>query len=76
MTGAAKAQMELTGRIPLVSAELNEELIESVYIDGGADLNIISERLMQSRGLKSYAMSPYKIQMADNTHVKCYGVVI
>ncbi|MCO5604261.1 hypothetical protein L7F22_058425 [Adiantum nelumboides] len=61
--------------VPVVDAYVKGQCISNVYVDGGAQICVMSEHVFHCLGLKISAPTPYKAKMANNVKVKCLGIV-
>ncbi|MCO5568231.1 hypothetical protein L7F22_021927 [Adiantum nelumboides] len=61
--------------VPVVDAYVKGQCISNVYVDGGAQICVMSEHVFHCLGLKISAPAPYKAKMANNVKVKCLGIV-
>ncbi|MCO5603794.1 hypothetical protein L7F22_057946 [Adiantum nelumboides] len=61
--------------VPVVDAYVKGQHISNVYVDGGAQICVMSEHVFHRLGLKISAPAPYKAKMANNIKVKCLGIV-
>ena len=60
--------------LPVVEAYIRGQRIQKVYVDGGAQVCVISEKMMHKLGLEVHGKSEFKAKMANNVSVKCVGV--
>jgi len=73
---AQKIDIEVGDDVPVVDVIIDGQTISNAYIDGGASINVMSEKTMKDADLKlSSTNSPYRIKLADNTRVRTLGVV-
>ncbi|MCO5580281.1 hypothetical protein L7F22_034147 [Adiantum nelumboides] len=61
--------------VSVVDAYVKGQHISNVYVDGGAQICVMSEHVFHRLGLKISAPAPYKAKMANNVKVKCLGIV-
>lgn len=61
--------------VPFIEAHIKGQKIPKVYVDGGAQICVMTEKLMQRLGLKVDTPSLYKAKLANNSTVKCVGVI-
>ncbi|MCO5594098.1 hypothetical protein L7F22_048119 [Adiantum nelumboides] len=59
---------------PVLNAYVKGQRVSNVYVDGGAQICIMTEQTMHRLGLKVNAPAPCKAKMANNSKVKCLGV--
>ena len=61
--------------LPIVKAQIKGQNISNVYVDGGAQVCVMSENVMHSLGLK--VSNPLKIsaKMANNRKDKLLGII-
>ena len=60
--------------LPILEAYIKGQRILKVYIDGGAQVCVVSEKMMHHLGLEVQGKSEFKANMANNVSVKCVGV--
>ena len=73
---AQKVDIDVGDDVHVVDVIIDAQTISNAYIDGGASINVMSEKTMKDADLKlSLLNSPYRIKLADNTRVKTLGVV-
>ncbi|MCO5551288.1 hypothetical protein L7F22_004787 [Adiantum nelumboides] len=60
---------------PVLNAYVKGQRVSNVYVDGGAQICVITEQTMHRLGLKVNAPAPCKAKMANNSKVKCLGVI-
>ncbi|RYA39549.1 hypothetical protein DD606_25765 [Enterobacter cloacae complex sp. GF14B] len=61
--------------LPIVDVNIKGKRVGNTYIDGGAQICVMSEAMMLQLGLEVDRPSPCKAKMANNAKVKCVGVV-
>lgn len=61
--------------VPIVDAHIRGERISNVYVDGGAQMCVMSERVMHHLGMDVDGTSTFKAKLANNVMVKCVGVI-
>ncbi|MCO5561160.1 hypothetical protein L7F22_014781 [Adiantum nelumboides] len=59
----------------LLNAYVKGQRVSNVYVDGGAQICVMTEQTMHRLGLKVNAHAPCKPKMANNSKVKCLGVI-
>ena len=59
--------------LPILEAYIKGQRICNVYIDGRAQVNLMSEKMMHCLGLEVQGRSEFKAKMAVNVSVKCVG---
>lgn len=64
-----------TDVVPIVQASIKGQEISKVYVDGGAQICSMSEKIMYKLGLEVSGPSAYKAKLANNSSVKCLGVI-
>ena len=60
--------------LPVIEAYIKGQRIQKVYVDGGAQVCVISEKMMNLLGLEVHGKTEFKAKMANNVSVKCVGV--
>ncbi|MCO5554207.1 hypothetical protein L7F22_007735 [Adiantum nelumboides] len=60
---------------PVLNAYVKGQRVSNVYVDGGAQICFMTEQTMHRLGLKVNALAPCKAKMANNSKVKCLGVI-
>ena len=70
-TGAVEARRE-EDVLPILEAYIKGQRICKVYVDGGAQVCVMSEKMMHRLGLEVQGKSEFK--MANNVSIKCVGV--
>ncbi|MCO5550381.1 hypothetical protein L7F22_003865 [Adiantum nelumboides] len=60
---------------PVLNEYVKGQRVSNVYVDGGAQICVITKQTMQCLGLKVNAPAPCKAKMANNSKVKCLGVI-
>ena len=61
--------------VPLVEAQIKGQRIPKTYIDSGAEVCVMTEKLMHQLGLEVMESSNFRAKMANNVSVTCVGVV-
>ena len=61
---------------PIGEAQIKGKRIGQAYVDGGAQIYVMSEQMMNQLGLEVSGPSTYKkAKLANNVTVKCLGVI-
>ena len=61
--------------VPLVEAQINGQRISKAYVDGGAEICVMAEKLMHRLGLEVSETTKFGAKMANNVVVNCFGVI-
>ncbi|MCO5561647.1 hypothetical protein L7F22_015268 [Adiantum nelumboides] len=60
---------------PIVDAYIKGKRVSNVYVDGGAQMCVITERTMHRLGLSITEPSDCHAKLANNSKVKCLGII-
>ncbi|MCO5572988.1 hypothetical protein L7F22_026750 [Adiantum nelumboides] len=69
-----KAQV-LEDILPVLDTQIKGQRVSRVYVDGGAQMCVISKTMMHKLGLEVSGPSEFKAKMANNVSIKFVGVV-
>ena len=58
----------------VLEAFIKGQRIRKIYVDGGAQVCVMSEKTMHHLGLEVHEKSKFKAKMANNVLVKCVGI--
>ncbi|MCO5605675.1 hypothetical protein L7F22_059858 [Adiantum nelumboides] len=61
--------------LAVLDAQIKGQRVSRVYVDGGAQMCVISEKMMHKLELEVSGLSEFQAKMANNVFVKCVGVV-
>ena len=59
----------------IIEAYIKGKRISRAYVDGGAQICVMSERLTNQLGMEVSGPSTYRAKLANNVTVKCVGVI-
>ena len=71
--GAVEAKKE-EDVLLVLEAYIKGQRICNVYVDGGTQVNVMSEKMMHHLGLEVQGKFEFKAKLAKNVSVKCVGV--
>ena len=71
--GAIEAKKE-EDVLPVLEAYIKGQRIRNVYVDGGAQVSVMSKKMTHRLGLEVQGKYEFKAKMANNVSVKCDGV--
>ena len=60
--------------MPVLGDYIKGQRICNTYVDGRAQVSVMSEKMMYHLGLEVQGKSKFKSKMANNVSVKCVGV--
>ncbi|MCO5607837.1 hypothetical protein L7F22_062038 [Adiantum nelumboides] len=60
---------------PIVDAYIKEKRVSNVYVDGGAQMCVVTERTMHRLGLSITEPSDCHAKLVNNSKVKCLGII-
>ena len=60
--------------LPVLEAYIKGQRICNVYIDGRAQVSVMSKKMMHRSGLEVQGKFEFKAKMANNVSIKCVGV--
>ena len=72
-TNLVEAEVDIYS--PQVDVVCNDLHVKNVLVDGGSTVNVISEVLMETLGLRRHRKSNFTVGMANKVSVKPEGVV-
>ena len=58
----------------ILEAYIKGQRICNMYVDGRAQVSVVSEKMMHHLGLEVQGKSKFKAKMANNVSIKCVGV--
>ena len=61
--------------VPVISMTLESSRVEGVLLDGGSEVNILSEQMIEPLGITKRESSPFTIRMADQQRVQPLGLL-
>ncbi|MCO5593318.1 hypothetical protein L7F22_047328 [Adiantum nelumboides] len=61
--------------VPVIDAEIKSQRVSNVYVDGGAEICVMTEKLMHRLGLEVNEQISLQAKMANNVRVACVGKV-
>ncbi|MCO5576739.1 hypothetical protein L7F22_030556 [Adiantum nelumboides] len=61
--------------MPVIDAEIKSQRVSKVYMDGGAEICVMTEKLMHRLGLEVNEQTSLQAKMANNVRVACVGKV-
>ena len=70
--GSIEAKKE-SDVLPVLEAFIKGQRIRKVYVDGGAQVCVMNEKMMHHLGLEVHGKSEFKAKMANNVSIKCVG---
>ena len=73
LMGAVEAKKD-EDVLPILEAYIKGQRINKVYVDGGAQVCVMTEKMMHRLGMEVQGKSEFKAKMANNVSVKCVGV--
>ena len=71
--GSVEAKKE-SDVLPILEAFIKGQRIRKVYVDGRAQVCVMSEKIMHHLGLEMHGKLEFKAKMANNVSVKCVGI--
>ncbi|MCO5602969.1 hypothetical protein L7F22_057111 [Adiantum nelumboides] len=72
LVGAITAQPK--DILPIVKAQIKGKSVSNVYVDGGAQVCVMSEKMMHTLGLEVNNLEKLKAKMANNRKAKFLGI--
>ena len=73
LMGAVEARKD-EDVLPVLEAYIKGQRIHKVYVDGGAQVCVMTEKMMHHLGMEVQGKSEFKAKMTNNVSVKCVGV--
>ena len=61
--------------LPIVDAWVKGQRVTNVYVDGGAQMCVMTENLMHRLRLEVDTPSQSKVKLANNSSIKCVGII-
>ena len=61
--------------VPILDAWIRGQKISKVYVDGGAQMCVMTERVMHRLKLEVNSPSQFRVALANNASIKCMGVI-
>ncbi|MCO5581225.1 hypothetical protein L7F22_035103 [Adiantum nelumboides] len=65
----------MTDILPVIDVNIKDKRVGNTYIDGGAQICVMSKAMMLWLGFEVDRPSPCKAKMAKNSKMKCVGIV-
>lgn len=59
--------------VPTIDAYIKVQKISRVYVDGGAQMWVITEKLMNRLKLEITTPSRFRVSLANNSNIRCLG---
>ena len=61
--------------VPTIDAYIKGQKISRVYVDGGAQMCVITEKLVNRLKLEITTPSRFRVSLANNSNIRCLGVI-